>query len=96
MGLTASFHAKIPSLQIGQYQHTYQVPSCPSYYSQSTTERKNMSFDSKEDEILQQAVALSLTLHNEEREKYLTNSLQDLKVKLTFISPTNWSLWFPN
>ena len=72
------------------------LPGCPSYYSQSTTKRRRLSFDSKEDEQLQQAVALSLTSQTEEKEKYLIHSFQDLKVKLTCISLPNWSLWFPN
>ena len=72
------------------------LPGCPSHYSQSTTNRRRLSFDSKEDELLQQAVALSLTSQTEEKEKYLIHSFQDLKVKLTCISLPNWSLCFPN
>ena len=74
------------------------LPGCPSYYSLTTgAKRARFSFDSKEEELLNQALSLSLKSESEEQEKYLVKSLQDLKDKLKLLSlPSNWLVWFPS
>ena len=71
------------------------APGCPSYYSSTGTKRTRFSFDSREEELLNQALSLSLKSEKDDKEKYIVNSLQDVKHKLNLISlPKNWLFWF--
>ena len=72
------------------------LPGCPSYYSNSSSKRTRLSFESKED-FINQVLNLSLQSEEEEKEKFSVRTIQDLKVKLNFISiPVNWSVLYPN
>ena len=68
------------------------LPGCPSYYSPtSRTKRIRLSYDSKEEELLNRTIQMSLVTETEEIDKYKITILQDLKDKLTLISlPNNW------
>ena len=74
------------------------LPGCPTYYSShSATKRTRLSIDDKEDELLYQAVTLSLEAEVEENEKFRIKNLHDLQAKLHFISIANiWSTWYPD
>ena len=51
----------------------------------------------KDDELLYQAVSLSLEAEVEENEKFRIQNLHDLQAKLHFISIANiWSTWCPD
>ena len=71
------------------------LPGCPSYYSStSTTKRTRLSYESKEEQMFNQAVQLSLKSDNENKLKYTIGNLQDLKDKLTYVAlPDNWLVW---
>ena len=71
------------------------LPGCPSYYSStSTTKRTRLSYESKEEQMFNQAVQLSLKSDNENTLKYTIGNLQDLKDKLTCVAlPDNWLVW---
>ena len=63
------------------------LPGCPSYYSsKSTSKRTRLSFETKEEEMMNQALQMSLITESEEKEKYKISNLQDLKDKLCLIS----------
>ena len=72
------------------------LPGCPSYYSTTTkTKRTRLSYKSKEEELLNRTIQISLTSKPEETVKYKVNTLQDVKYKLTLISlPNNWLVWY--
>ena len=47
------------------------LPSCPSYYSsKSTSKRTRLSFETKEEEMMNQTLQMSLITESEEKEKY--------------------------
>ena len=53
-----------------------------------------MSYDSKEEQMFNQAVQLSLQSDSEGKLKYAIGNLQDLKARLTCVSlPDNWLVW---
>ena len=59
------------------------LPGCPTYYSShSTTKRSRLSLQSKDDELLSQALTLSLTSQTEENHKFFISNFQDLQDKL--------------
>ena len=59
------------------------LPGCSSYYSStSTTKRTRLSYDAKEEELMNQTLQLSLLSESEEKHKYIIRNLQDLKAKL--------------
>ena len=72
------------------------LPGCPPYYSaHSATKRSRLFLEDKNDELLYQAVFLSL--ESKEKEKFMIQSFHDLQAKLPFISIANtWSTWYPN
>ena len=74
------------------------LPGCPAYYSShSATKRTRLSIDDKDDELLYQAVSLSLEAEVEENEKFRIQNLHDLQAKLHLISIANiWSTWYPD
>ena len=74
------------------------LPGCPAYYSShSATKRTRLSIDDTDDELLYQAVTLSLEAEVEENEKFRIQNLHDLQAKLHFISIANiWSTWYPD
>ena len=74
------------------------LPGCPAYYSShSATKRTRLSIDDKDDELLYQAVSLSLEAEVEENEKFRIQNLHDLQAKLHFISIANiWPTWYPD
>ena len=74
------------------------LPGCPAYYSShSATKRTRLSIDDKDDELLYQAVSLSLEAEVEENKKFRIQNLHDLQAKLHFISIANiWSTWYPD
>ena len=54
-----------------------------------------MSYESKEEQMFNQAVQLSLKSDNENKLKYTIGNLQDLKDKLTYVAlPDNWLVQF--
>ena len=72
------------------------LPGCPSDYSTtSKTKRSRLSYESKEEELLNRTIQMSLTSETEETVKYKVNTLQDVIDKLTLISlPNNWLVWY--
>ena len=72
------------------------LSGCPSYYStMSKTKRTRLSHDSKEEELLNRTIQMSLVTDTEETDKYKITTLQDLKDKLTLISlPNVWLVWY--
>ena len=73
------------------------LPGCPAYYSTKPTKRTRLSYDAKEGDFMNQTLQLSLRSESEAREKFVINSLLDLKDKLTLISlPNSWLVWFRN
>ena len=72
------------------------LTGCPSYYSTiSKTKRTRLSYESKEEELLNRTIQMSLTSETEETVKYKVNTLQDVKDKLTHISlPNNRLVWY--
>ena len=74
------------------------LPGCPSYYSShSATKPSRLSRDSKDDELFNQALTLSLRSENEEIERFVVKSYLDLQDKLPSLSiPKTWSLWYPD
>ena len=67
------------------------LPGCPAYYLTKLSKRTRLSYDAKEDDLMNQTLRLSLRSKSEEKEKFVVNSLQDLKDKLTLISlPNSW------
>ena len=69
------------------------------YYSapHSATKRSRLSLDHKDDELLNQAVSLSLESGLEEQEKFKIQSFHDLRAKLPILSVYNdWSTWYPD
>ena len=73
------------------------LPGCSSYYSsQSSSKRSRLSSESKEIDLVNQAINLSLQFENQEKEKFAVRSFQDIKAKLSLLSLTNWSMWFPD
>ena len=74
------------------------LPGCPSIYSShSGTKCSRLTRECKDDELLSQAMSLSLISNNEENEKFLINTFQDLQDKLPFLSIyETWSYWYPN
>lgn len=71
------------------------LPGCPSYYSStSTRKRTRLSYESKEKEMLNQTIQLSLKSESEAKHKFIIRNLQDLKAKLNYIVlPDNWLVW---
>ena len=68
---------------------------CPSYYStHSATKRSRLSLEEKDDELLSQAISLSLESDVEEKEKFKIQSFQDIQTKLHFLPSTLFS-WYP-
>ena len=74
------------------------LPGCPLYYSShSTNKRSRLSLECKDDELLNQAVTLSLRSEVEEDERFKIQSFQELQDKLSFLSiHKTWSLWYPD
>ena len=71
------------------------LPGCPAYYSTKSTKRTRLSYDEKEEDLMNQTLQLSLRSESEEKRKFIVNSLKDLKDKLTLISlPNSWFVWF--
>ena len=71
------------------------LPGCPSYYStHSATKRSRLSLEEKDDELLSQAISLSLESDVEEKEKFKIQSFQDIQTKLHFL-PSTLSTWYP-
>ena len=72
------------------------LPGCPFYYSStSTTKRTRLSFESKEEEFINQTIQLSLLSDSEEKKKYMITNLRDLKDKLFLINlQNNWLVWY--
>ena len=66
----------VPSLLLG----------CPAYYSTKPNKRNRLSYNAKEEDLMNQTLQLSLRSESQEKEKFVVNSLQDLKDKLTLIS----------
>ena len=65
------------------------LPGCPSYYStHSATKRSRLSLEGKVDELLSQAISLSLESDVEEKEKFKIQSFQDIQTKLHFLPST--------
>ena len=63
------------------------LPGCPAYYSShSATKRTRLSIDDKDDELLYQAVSLSLEAEVEENEKFKIQNLHDLQAKLIYFN----------
>ena len=53
--------------------------------------------DSKDDELFNQALTLSLRLENEDNERFVVKSFLDLQDKLPSLSiPKTWLLWYPD
>ena len=72
------------------------LPGCPSYYStHSATKRSRLSLEGKVDELLSQAISLSLESDVEEKEKFKIQSFQDIQTKLHFL-PSTLSTWYPD
>ncbi|KAI6648653.1 Transposable element P transposase [Oopsacas minuta] len=62
------------------------LPSFPSYYSStSTSKRTRLFYKSKEKEMLNQTIQLSLKSESEAKHKFIIRNLQDLKAKLNYI-----------
>ena len=63
------------------------LPGCLAYYpTQPTTKRRRrFSSQTKDDELLSQAMFLSLMSNTEENEKFQITSIQDLQVKYLFL-----------
>ena len=73
------------------------LPGCPAYYSSSATKRSRLSVESKDDELLNQALNLSLSSEIKENENFLIKDFQDLQDKLPSLSLSKiWSIWYPN
>ena len=74
------------------------LPGCPRYYSHHTaTKRTRLSLEDKDDELLYQAVKLSLESDIEENEKFKIHSFHDLQAKLPLLSIASiWSTWYPD
>ena len=73
------------------------LPGCSSYYSnQSYQKRSRLSYDSKEEALVNQAISLSLEYDIQEKEKFCVSSIQDIKDKLSLLTLANWSTWFPD
>ena len=72
------------------------LPGCPSNYSTHfDTKCSRLSLEEKDDELLSQAISLSLESDVEEKEKFKIQSLQDIQTKLHFL-PSTLSTWYPN
>ena len=74
------------------------LPGCPAYYSSSSaTKRSRLSFESKDDELLNQALNLSFSLEINENENFLIKHFQDLQDKSPSLSLSKiWSICYPN
>ena len=75
------------------------LPGHPSICSQSiaSTKRRRVSPTSKDEEMFNEALALSLASESEEKEKYQFYCFQDIQAKLPLLSiPKTWSLWYPD
>ena len=70
------------------------LPGCPRCYSHHTaTKRTRLSLEDKDDELLYQAVKLSLESDIEENEKFKIHSFHDLQAKLPLLSIASiWSV----
>ena len=70
------------------------LPGCPAYYSShSATKSSRPSRDSKDDELFNQALTLSLRSENKENERFVVKSFLDLQDKLPSLSiPKTWLL----
>ena len=83
-----------PKLRLGAVPSL--LPGCPSYYSSTPspsigTKRTRFSFDSKEDDLLNQATYLSLRSKDEEKEKFSVDCMQQLRNKLSLVTLlTGW------
>ena len=83
-----------PNLRDGAV--TTLLPGCPSYYStHSASKRSRLSLDEKDDELLSQAISLSLESDVEEKEKFKIQSFQDIQIKLHFL-PSTLSTCYPD
>ena len=75
------------------------LPGCPSYYSSTPStgiKRTRFSYDSKEEDLLNQATNLSLRSENAEMEKFRVGCIQEIRDKLALITiPTDWLVWIP-
>ena len=74
------------------------LPGCPSISQPTTsTKRKRLSLDSREEELLNQTLSLSLKSASEEKVKFKINTFQELQAKLSSISLFKlWPLWYPD
>ena len=75
------------------------LPGHPSICSQSiaSTKRRRVSPTSKDEEMFNEALTLSLASESEEKEKFQFYCFQDIQAKLPLLSiPKTWSLWYPN
>ena len=75
------------------------LPGHPSICSQSiaSTKRRRVSPTSKDEEMFNEALILSLASESEEKEKYQMYCFQDIQAKLPLLSiPKTWSLWYPD
>ena len=75
------------------------LPGHPSICSQSitSTKRRRVSPTSKDEEMFNEALTLSLASESEDKEKYQINCFQDIQAKLPLLSlPKTWSLWYPD
>ncbi|KAI6652429.1 hypothetical protein LOD99_7443 [Oopsacas minuta] len=71
------------------------LPGYPSYYSSTlTSKRTRLSYESKEKEMLNQTIQLSLKSESGAKHNFIIRNLQDLKAKLNYIVlPDNWLVW---
>ena len=74
------------------------LPECPSISQPTTsTKRKRLSLDSREEELLNQTLSLNLKSASEEKVKFKINTFQELQAKLSSISLFKlWPLWYPD
>ena len=75
------------------------LPEHPSICSQSiaSTKRRRVSPTSKDEEMFNEALTLSLASESEEKEKYQIYCFQDIQAKLPLLSmPKTWYLWYPD
>ena len=54
------------------------LPGCPAYYSTESTKRTRLSYDAKEEDLMNQTLQFSLRSESEEEMKFTTN--KDLKM----------------
>ena len=74
------------------------LPGCPSISQPTTsTDSRRLSLDSREEELLNQTLSLSLKPASEEKVKFKINTFQELQAKLSSLSLSKlWPLWYPD